>query len=115
MIVLLDNEQRKELDPIFEREFNSALPDESQANIVAVVDDGIEAFVTVEALLRVGMIWIRPDKRSEGHLQALTRHLFEKVPRGSSVITIATEAKQGKYFKRLGMREISGRLFRIDL
>ena len=115
MIILLDNEQRKALDPIFEKEFDAALPDESQANIVAIVDDGIEAFVTCEALLRVGMIWIRPDKRSKGHLQTLTRHLFERVPKGTSAITIATEDKEAKYFKRLGMREVEGRIFRIDL
>jgi hypothetical protein len=106
-------ENREALRPVFEGEFNSELPAENQANIIG--DE--RGFVVAEHILRVGMIYIKPDVRntpkSHSFIREVVRFLLKKIPRGTSVICIATEGEE-KLFKRLGMREV-GTAYRIDL
>lgn len=119
MLYYLTKEEREPLREIFHTEFDSELPEDYQANIVAVVDDGIEAFVTTELLIRADMWWVREDlrdtTRSAKHILNLSRHLLKTIPRGTSVITLAGCDTHRKIFTKLGMRPIQGEVYRIDL
>lgn len=121
MISLLNESARGVLFDVYADEFDSALPHQDQANIVAVTsDDGdIEAFITAEVLIRVGMLWVRPDMRGTPHgakrIRQLCRYLKNSIPAGSSVVAIGYEDAQKQLFKRMGMRHIEGDVYRIDL
>lgn len=117
MVSLLTSEERESLRGIYENEFDSALPSADQANIVAVTEDGeIQAFITAEILIRVGMLWVKPDaQKKPSKIKQLIRYLFKSIPQGQSAIAIASSEKYESLFERIGMRPIEGRVFRIDL
>ena len=119
MIKLLNGVEREVLAPIYEKEFDSYLPDEKQAHIIASVENGkIEGFLTIERLIRVGLISVNPKLRNTLKSAQVMKHLIkyavESIPKGESVITIASDAKFESLFKRLGMREEEGKVFRLD-
>ena len=119
MIQLVDGWERESLKGIYESEFNSELPDENQANIVAVIeDDELQAFVTAETLIRTDMWWVAPPYRNTskaaGLILKLARYLLKNLPQGSSAIVIANNENQERLFTKLGLREVKGKLYRID-
>jgi hypothetical protein len=65
----------------------------------------------VENLLRVGQIWNEGDKSTP---LKLIRYLLKNIPKGSSVVVIATDSRYESLCEKLGMREVSGKLFRRD-
>ena len=119
MIKLLNQAEREILTPIFTHYFKSEVPDENQANIVAKIENNaVTAFLTSEVLIRVGLVWTHPQIRGIGGAKAigeLTKYVRESIPKGASVIAIATTKKEKKLFKKFGMREIEGAIYRIDL
>lgn len=114
---LLDSAERETLRPTYEQEFNSELPTEQQANILGVIEDGeIKAFITTEVLLRVGLLWVSPTSTTPStHIKEMIRHLIVNIPKGSSVVGIATEPIQGRLFENLGFYECEGTLYRTDV
>lgn len=115
---LLTDDERQCLKVVFDKAFESELPSATQANILAVVEDGqIIAFLTAEVLIRAGMLWVHPKKRGTAQsarmIKALARETAQSIPKGASVITIGTE--YADLFKRLGMRKVEGDVYRIDL
>lgn len=105
---------------IFKKEFESVPPTQEQGSIVAVVNDGqIDAFIMAEALVRVGLLWVNPVHRQSHKSIKLTKELIryikQAMPPDSSVVTIDDSGRFGDIFKHLGMREVDGQLYRIDL
>lgn len=113
-------DERRVLFDIFDREFDSDLPHDDQANILAIRGEGElpEAFVVCEFLLRADMWWVREDlrdtPRAAGHIRALARHLLETIPQGMSVITFAGCDTHRRIFDHLGMRYVPGDVYRLD-
>lgn len=109
---LLPEERWSELSDIFATA-DSDVPDFEQANILAKCDEenNIKAFIVIEHLLRVGQIWNESDKSTP--LQFI-RYLLNHIPKGSSVVVIATDEKYEGLCEKLGMREVKGKIFRRD-
>lgn len=119
-MIKLIGEERESLRGIFESEFDSELPTEDQANIVAVIeDDELQAFVTAETLLRTDMWWVSPPYRKTSRAARLIRqlktYLFAKIPQGTSVVIFAKDDNQGRLFTKLGFRKVPGTIYRIDV
>lgn len=119
MIRLLQGEERELLRTIYAEEFASELPPIGQANIVASLENNkIQGFITSEVLIRVGMLAVTPKLRKTPHsariVKELVRYLYQNVPPGASVITIASDSRYASIFKKLGMREEQGKVFRLD-
>lgn len=119
MVKLLSADERESIRDIFETTFDSALPDEEQANIIGYVEDGeIKACVTAEVLFRTDMWYVSPEHRKTTKgakmIAAMIRFLFKYVPAGHSVIVIADNDRKASLLTRLGFREIQGRTFRLD-
>lgn len=104
---------------VYKNEFDSILPDASQANIVAVVEDNsVVAFLTSEVLLRVGLLWVHPKKRGKQGAslsKQLVRYTANSIPKGASVIAIASDSRFESLFTKCGMRKEDGAVYRIDL
>jgi len=119
VLKLINGIERESLRGIYESEFDSALPEEGQANIVACIeDDELLAFVTAETLIRTDMWWVSPPYRKTSKaaslIRTLARYLLRNIPKGSSAIVIARDENQGRLFKKLGLREIKGTVYRLD-
>lgn len=120
-VVKLVTDERESLRGIYESEFNSELPTEDQANIVALTkDDELLAFVTAEHLLRTDMWWVAPTYRKTSKAAAFIRklktYLLSKIPQGTSVIIFAKDENQERLFTKLGFREVpSVKVFRLDV
>jgi hypothetical protein len=116
---LLNGREREILRPVFEKEFNADLPEESQANILAIIEDGsVVAFLTSEVLIRVGMLWVHPKRRGIEGAKAigqLIRETHEAIPKGSSAVVIASEDRFNNIAEKLGMRRVEGEIWRLDL
>lgn len=109
---ILDNQEREQLRDIFRDEFNSELPDEKQANIIAIEENGeVTAFLVVELLLSASMIWSK--NQHNGHLRQLIQYVRDNAPTGSSVVCFAPEQRDG-LLTALGMRKIDGNIYRKD-
>lgn len=117
---MLDAAERLKLADVFENEFDGSLvPHAEQAHIVAITENGeVQAFVVSEVLIRVGMIWVKPEMRntvkSSGWLKKLVRYIARSIPQGSSAIVIDSDDENGTLLKRLGLREIKGQVYRMD-
>jgi predicted GNAT family acetyltransferase len=120
MIKLLDGDEREGLRGVFETEFDSQLPPETQANIIAVIeDDELQAFATAETVIRTDMFWVSPPYRNTSKaaklIRQLSRYLFKNVPLNCSVFIFAENENQGRLFTKLGFREIKGiTVYRLD-
>lgn len=120
MIELLDAAERLKLADVFENEFDGSLvPNAEQAHIAAVVEGGeVKAFIVSEVLIRVGMIWVKPEMRntakSASWLKKLVRYVTRSIPHGSSAIVIDSDGENKTLLKRLGLRDVEGQVYRMD-
>jgi predicted GNAT family acetyltransferase len=120
VIKLLNGDDRESLRGIYEHEFDSEVPSDDQANVVAVIeDDELQAFMTSEVLIRCDQWWVSPPYRNTSKAAALirqlARYLFKNVPKDSSVIIFAANDNQGRLFTKLGFREVENvRVYRLD-
>ena len=119
MIKLLNGDEREQVRGVYENEFESDVPDESHANVVACLeDDELLGFMTAETLLRTDQWWVSPPYRNTPKAAAiirkLARYLFRVVPKGTSVVIFAANDNQGRLFQKLGFREVPDvKVFRI--
>lgn len=112
MIEILPEERWGELEEIFDKIFDAALPDKGKAHIIASVDNGeIRGFLVAEMLLRVGQIWT--DESDTMMPRKLINYLTGNL-KNTSVIVIASDARFEKMLKHLDMREMEGKVFRRD-
>lgn len=116
---LLNQAEREQLTDIFHAEFDSDLPDEKQCKILAQMEDGeIRGFITSEILIRVGLVWVKPElretKESAQMVKDMIRYVAASIPKGSSVIVIASDEKFEGICEKSGMRPIDGKVYRKD-
>lgn len=105
---------------IFAKEFDSAVPQGTQGDIIAIVENGrIKAFVMAEQLIRAGLLWVAPEYRNTPTamrlMRELVRFIYVNTPPNSSVITIDSTGEFGSIFRHLGMREVEGTVYRKDV
>lgn len=120
MIKLLNQHERQILKTVFEKGFDSVLPDEHQANIAAWVEGGsVKGFLMSEVLIRVGLLWTHPQVRNTAKgariVKSLAAYTRDSIPQGASVIAIASDERYKPLFAKMGMREEEGTIYRIDL
>ena len=120
MLKLLTESEREPLREIFESEFDSALPTEEQAHIIAVTEDGeLQAFATAELLIHTDLFWIAPRYRktakAASFIKTLARYFFNRIPENSSAVIFAANDNQARLFTKLGLTEVENvRVFRLD-
>jgi len=112
-------EEREVLRPVFENEFQSEVPETSQANLTAWIDEqkNITAFAVSEVLIRLGLLWTHPRHRGkEGakNMKAVLEYIRESIPKGASVVVFSTESRFDRLCRKFGMREVEGKIFRLD-
>jgi hypothetical protein len=118
MIRLLTTEEKLNLADVFMEEFENTLPPVN-ANVIGLFEnDELIGFLVAETLLRVGMVWTKPEIRNTMQSALATKELaqyaYQSIPQGASAIVIASEKKFEPLLKRLGMKEVIGKIFRKD-
>ena len=113
-VQLLPFERWRELEEIFEREFDSALPDKNTAQILFKQNNNgkITAFLVVEMLVRVGQIY--SDRTNTRSVHQLVKYVSDNTADGASVIAIASEPRFEPLCVRMKMRAVEGRIYRKD-
>lgn len=113
MIEILPDERYEELRAVFEAD-GVELPCQNDTNILYVAgeNDTITSFVVVEHLLRVGQIYNESTDKTIP-LQFI-RYLVNHIPKGSSVVVIATDERYESLCKKLDMTEVKGKVFRRE-
>ena len=113
MIEILPDDRYEELRTIFEND-GVELPCQNDTNILfkAGNNDTITSFIVVEHLLRVCQIYNESTDKTIP-LQFI-RYLVKNIPRGSSVVVIATDERYESLCEKLGMTEVKGKLFRRE-
>ena len=110
---LFNKDEREALRSTFENEFGYPLPGD-EAHIVG--DD--DSFVVVELLNEAGPWYIKPDLRNTTKagvlIRKLAKYLLKVIPRGQSIIVVATSEGQSKVCRKIGMRQVKGTLWRLD-
>jgi len=112
MIEMLPKERWPELKKIFEREFQSALPHQESAQIIAEIDEEtgeIKGFLVTEVLIRVGQIY---QPRNKG--RALFNWMLERMPKGAAVIAIASSRRFRPLCEMFEMHPVEGEVWRRD-
>lgn len=119
MIRLLSVDERNKLASIYDSEWSADTPGQFDAVIADVKDGELKGFVTSEAMVRIGMLWLTPRLRKTlagGKVVVnLFRYLRRNAPEGTSVIVIADEPGFEDIAEKFGMRPVEGKLYRIDL
>lgn len=105
---------------IFQQEFDSYPPSLKQGAVFAVKNgDELEAFITTEHLVRVGMVWVNPKHRKTPKARTLLKRfyafLLKIIPDNTSVVGIDDTGRFAKTFETLGFRHLKGDVWRIDL
>lgn len=112
---LIKDEERESLRQIFENEFDSLLPEPEQSHIVTD-DEG--SLVTLEFLLRANMWRLDPKHRGtvKGSIlmRNLMKYILKTVPKGTSIVVLASNEKQARLCRKVGLRKCEGTLYRID-
>jgi hypothetical protein len=105
---------------LFREEFDSDPPTGEQGAIFAIVEDGeVQAFIMAEQLVRIGLMWVKPEKRktsaSAKYLRKLFSFVFDSVPLNTSVVSLDCTGEYHRLLTKLGFRKLKGDLHRLDL
>lgn len=113
MIQILPENRWDEISSILD-EADSALPTPGQANILFKESESgkIQGFVIVEMLLRVGQMYV--EKTTANVPREFISYLENHIPKGSSVVVIASNERYEGLCRKLNMVEVKGKLFRRD-
>lgn len=104
-----------ELLPVFEREFDSDVPSLKYSKLLGAFDGQVLAgFLNLEWLLWFGQICIAPDYRGNGIARKLIHTAESQIPKGAGVITIASEERFERLYRRKGMFNVPGTIWRRD-
>lgn len=108
-----------QLQSVFEDEFNSDLPNGSNAEIRIANDKGArKGFILTEQVKMVGQIYIYPDFRGRESMRTVMQ-LINSIKKDAkadkqSICTVASEKRFRRLYKSLGMEEIPGDIYRIN-
>jgi hypothetical protein len=108
------------LEQIFIDEFESLPPTGEQGAVFAVIEEGeVQAFIMAEQVVRIGLMWVKPEKRktsaSAKYLRHLFSFLFDSVPPNTSVVSLDCTGEYHRLLTKLGFRKLKGDLHRLDL
>jgi len=101
------------LEEIFDKEFDSDLPERENAEIFVINEAGKrKGFILAEDIKMIGQIYVYPDFRNVGNTaRDMVKFMVERY-KGIPVGTLASEPRFESLYKRLGMQKIEGSLFR---
>ncbi len=113
-IALLPFERWQEIAEPVEKLFDAELPAENKANIIAATDElgNIQGFLICESLIRLGQIYGGTDE--ENTPKKMIDFVLSNIPKGASVVVIASEPRFENLCRSFGMREVPGKVFRRD-
>ena len=116
-IRLVKPDEWDRLGPIFEAE-GGHLPDPQRATAaVAIDDDGLAGFWTLQQVLHAGPLWIREDKRGTRLWRPLNRELvkaLEQMP-GNGFYSFADGARMEHVFAQLGYTDMNYRVWKKEV
>lgn len=101
-------------------EFSSIPPSNEQGAIIGIVEDGeVKAFLLAEQLVRVGLIWVKPEerttKKSFGYLRKMFDYLVKYTPNDTSVVGFDCTGEYKKLLEKFGFRPVRGDIYRLDV
>lgn len=101
-------------------EFNTIPPSDQQGAIIGIVEDGdVKAFLLAEQLIRVGLIWIKPEERgsrkSVAYLRKMFDYLVQYTPPDTSVVGFDCTGEYKKLLEKFGFRAVRGQIYRLDV
>lgn len=116
---ILSPDEVGELASLYEAEWDAAPPQPYDA-VIADIDDGeLISFITSEAMIRLGMLWLTPRLRNTiagaKRVVKLLKWLKANGPRHTSIVVFADEPQFETIAERMGMRPIEGKVYRIEL
>jgi hypothetical protein len=109
------------LKEIFESEFDSDLPAPEHSCIaMAIAEDTNEpvGFILMEQVVMVGQVYIFPQARQTCGRMAARKliNFVQRLLRGKhNTCAVASEPRFARLFNNLGMHEVEGTLFRLNL
>jgi len=118
MIRFLDSDEREQLESLYEAEWGADPPGPRDGVIADLEDDQLNAFITTEAFVRFGMLWLSPEQRDtpEGirRLLKLFRYLWDNSPGDAAYMIIVDDPRFEAVAKRYGFRPVEGKVYRLD-
>lgn len=116
MIEILPEHRWSELESVFDREFDAALPNKDKATILAGLDENgqVEAFIVAETLVRIGQVYVSDKGKGKNYPFSFIRYLLGNIGTHTSVIVIASDERFESLCEKLKMRSVEGSVFRRD-
>lgn len=114
MITKLPDRFWNQLEDIFDKEFDSDLPEKENATIFMATDGSKRTgFILAEDIKMIGQIYVYPEFRKESARYAgqMVKFCQERF-KGRSVATLASEPRFEKLYRLLGMQKIDGTVYR---
>lgn len=109
----LEKQEWLALIPVFDKVFDSDMPDFDHGEIYGIFEDGkCVSFILIEDVKMVGQVWSRNPKNNSNYVKSLLKFVREKIPAKQSVAAVASEPRFEMLFRTLGMQKIEGTLFR---
>ena len=107
----MSEDDKPEISRLIDEVFNCEMPDDDRCNIVVQRNDAgeIVGFTVVEMVLRVGQIYSKG-----GEPRRMLNYINKSIPAGTSVIACADESRFDGLCRKYGMREVPGKVFRLD-
>ena len=102
-------EDWNEVKPIFDDVFDMYLPEKAEIIVERNENGEIISFVVVEIALRVGQIFSKG-----GHPGRVLKYIDKSLSKGAVVLACADDQRFDSLCKKFGMREIPGKVFRLD-
>jgi len=101
-------------------EFKTLPPSEQQGAIFGIVEDGeVKAFLLAEQLVRIGLIWVKPEerttKKSFSYLRRMFDFLVQYTPNDTSLVGFDCTGEYKKLLEKFGFRPIRGDIYRLDV
>ncbi len=101
-----------QLTPIFDKVFDSEMPNPEHAEIVGCFDgERLEGFIVLERPVFIWEFYSRDEKNRGGVVRKMLKYVRDSIPGKQAVGAGADEPRIQMLFKTLGMDEMPGKLF----
>jgi len=108
----LKNSEWSMLTGIFDKVFDSDMPNPAHSEIVGAFEDGkLEGFILLETATFIGEFYSRSKENNGRIARKLVSFARQHIPDKQGVGAVANESRFEILFKTLGMSEIPGKLF----
>lgn len=100
------------LTPLAEHFGGSIPPPEAAQVFVVELGKEIVGLITLEKIIHVGPVWVKPEHQGRGIFNSLFSTGFRNFPQLRGAVCFTTNSKMVRFVKRLNLREIiSQRVF----